>query len=180
MVIVGACGLYNGTAYKSNQFVVGCDTAPITELWLGHGVWSTTTSDVLISPSGGSGTNVAGANLVLSGGPSTGNVASGSIIFKTASAASSGSTWNPVNEIARINSVGLGIGTNTPKTTLSVVGSSTVDPFDIASTSAGSYLHVTQAGNVGIGTSSPAALLAVNGNALFNGTVTLTAATWCK
>lgn len=62
-----------------------------------------------------------------------------------------GSTWN--------NAVG--IGTTTPYALLSIVGiatsSSTARPlFDIASSSGASYLRVTGAGNLGLGTTTPA------------------------
>ncbi len=62
----------------------------------------------------------------------------------------------------------VGINTSSPSVSLSVVASSTVDILDIASSSGASYLRVTSAGNVGIGTTSPLDALHVykasNGN----------------
>ncbi len=55
----------------------------------------------------------------------------------------------------------LGIGTSTPSARLSVTGSPAVDPFDISSTSGASLLHVTQAGNLGIGVTNPTGTLSI-------------------
>lgn len=97
------------TAYKSHQIVFGSPTYPYSEFWLGGGVWAASPVDMLVSGTGGYGSNVAGANLIFSGGPGTGSAASGSIIFKTAAAGGSGSIWNAVAEIARFTSTGLNL-----------------------------------------------------------------------
>jgi hypothetical protein len=61
-----------------------------------------------------SGTNVAGPNVVIAGGQSTGTGAGGSILFNTASAGGSGTSVNALTERARIDSSGrLLVGTST-------------------------------------------------------------------
>lgn len=66
----------------------------------------------------------------------------------------------------------LGIGTKTPGARLEIVGTTTAPTavlFNVASSSASSYLNVQSTGNVGIGTSSPTqATLEVNGSAFIN------------
>jgi hypothetical protein len=97
------------TCYKSGQFCLGSDSGPVTEMWLGRSVYSATPSDILVSATGGSGSNIAGANFVLSGGPGTGSAASGAIVFEAALGGSSGTLWNAVGEVARVNGAGLKI-----------------------------------------------------------------------
>lgn len=63
-------------------------------LYLGRGETSATPSGGRIYATGGSGTNIAGASLVLYGGAGTGTGAGGSIAFYTAAASTTGSTPN--------------------------------------------------------------------------------------
>lgn len=63
--------------------------------------------NMTVGPSGSSGTDVAGANLVLQGGQSTGNAAGGSIRFlSSVTGGSSNSNPNTTAEIAVLDSVG--------------------------------------------------------------------------
>jgi hypothetical protein len=55
----------------------------------------------------------------------------------------------------------VGIGTITPTTTLFVQGKGGTNPFAISSSTGSQLLTVTQAGNVGIGTTTPIALLSL-------------------
>jgi len=88
------------TAYKSGQFVIGSGSGPISEMWIGKGVYAATPISVLISANGASGANVAGADLVLSGGPGTGSAVGGKVILSTAPAGGAGSLWNAI--VARL------------------------------------------------------------------------------
>ncbi|MDO8335762.1 MAG: hypothetical protein Q7T74_03205, partial [Candidatus Saccharibacteria bacterium] len=68
-----------------------------------------------LNATGGSGTDIAGANLTLAGGKGTGNAAGGSLIFSTSIAEASGATLQTLTERMRINESGLiGIGTSSP------------------------------------------------------------------
>jgi hypothetical protein len=57
------------------------------------------------------------------------------------------------------------VGTTTTQTMVNITGTASIDPFNISSTSGATLLRVTQAGNVGIGTTSPNALLTLQGAA---------------
>jgi hypothetical protein len=89
-----ALGAY-ATVYGSYQMVVGSDASPVQQIWLGNGmVTGAAPSGVLVSSSGASGTNVAGQDYIMAGGPGTGTANGGNVIFATVPAAASGSTWN--------------------------------------------------------------------------------------
>jgi hypothetical protein len=69
----------------------------------------------------------------------------------------------------------VGIGTSTPTATFSLQGSSGNEILDIASSTGVPILHITTAGNVGIGTTSPISQFTVNSIAtLSNDQVTIT------
>ena len=108
----------------SNQLVVGGSASGkrITESYWGSGVYVASPSDFSFNASGGSGTNNAGASLILAGGKSTGSAVGGSLIFKTSPVGSSGSSFNSLVERMRITSDGnVGIGTTTPSGDLHVL-----------------------------------------------------------
>jgi hypothetical protein len=60
----------------------------------------------ILTATGGSGTNIAGADLRIRGGYSTGNASGGSLRFETSPAGSSGSAQNTLTERMRITSNG--------------------------------------------------------------------------
>ena len=64
------------------------------------------TIPMTVGPDASSGSNVAGANLTLQGGQSTGNAVGGSIRFLSSVAGSSGSSGNTINEVAAFDNVG--------------------------------------------------------------------------
>ncbi|MBL8030735.1 MAG: hypothetical protein JNK33_00195, partial [Candidatus Doudnabacteria bacterium] len=66
-------------------------------------------------------------------------------------------------EVMRLNTTGLVIGATTTTSRLNLVGTPSIDPFVISSTSGGTLLKVTNSGRLGIGTSSPIATLTVMG-----------------
>jgi hypothetical protein len=78
----------------SNQFIAGSATSTINNVYFGKGVSHATPTAYTISGTGGSGTNIAGADLQLAGGPGTGSGAGGSVALRTSTAGGSGSTAN--------------------------------------------------------------------------------------
>lgn len=76
----------------SNQMVIGSETSPINDVYLGEGVTSTTAQDLKLQPSGGSGTDNVSGDLIIAGGRSTGNADPSEILFQTTDAGASGTT----------------------------------------------------------------------------------------
>jgi hypothetical protein len=75
--------------------------------FIGNGETEASPSAGILSATGGTGTNIAGANLTIRGGASTGTGAGGVIIFSTAAASgTSGTATNSATERARITSGG--------------------------------------------------------------------------
>jgi hypothetical protein len=92
-------------------------------LFVGNGETAASPSTGIISGSGGSGTNVAGAEFRIRGGASTGNAAGGPITFYTSAAGSAGTSTNAATERMRITSGGdVAIGTTTASAKLHVNG----------------------------------------------------------
>ena len=85
---------------KANQLVIGGDassyssgsTVGISEVVIGNGVTNTSATSVVIQPTGGSGTNKAGANITIAGGKSTGTAAGGYVKTTTSVKRASGTT----------------------------------------------------------------------------------------
>ena len=116
------------------------------DIIFGNGESSATTTAATLRGPARTGTNAAGSNLTIATGNGTGTGGSGSLIFQTASAGSSGTTANTLSERMRIDSSGnVGIGTASPKQLLHVAGQglfttsgSSYDPGD----SAGSAVRI--------------------------------------
>lgn len=86
----------------------------------------------ILRATSGSGTNIAGGNLTIQGGNSTGNAAGGYVAFQTAAAGAAGATNNTLTERMRIDSAGLvGIGT-TPSVLLDVLNPSAAASSEVA------------------------------------------------
>jgi len=81
-------------ATADRQFVVGSSSYHINDVYTGNGVTNAAPEDVTYHATGGSGTDIAGANLTLAGGAGTGTGAGGHLIFQTAAAGGSGSSLN--------------------------------------------------------------------------------------
>lgn len=110
-------------AFQSNQLVIGSNVSRVTDAYIGGGVYDTSPLDITLNATGGSGTDVNGANFIFAGGKGTGAGVGGSLIFKTASSSSSGSLANSLIEVMRITSDGkVGIGTTTPTAQLTTTG----------------------------------------------------------
>ncbi|MGD0360275.1 MAG: hypothetical protein ABSC93_05370 [Bryobacteraceae bacterium] len=99
-----ALGAY-ATVYGSYQMVVGSDPSPVQQIWLGNGmVTAAAPAGVLVSSSGASGSNTAGQDIILAGGPGTGSGNGGNVIFGTVPGKSSGSVWNSLLNRWKIDS----------------------------------------------------------------------------
>lgn len=118
--------LGNGAAdTAANQLVAGSNAAPVTSMYLGNGVSNAAPSvDVFISPtSTATGTtDIAGSNLNLYGGNSTGAASGGSVLFWTAQASGSSSSLNTLVNYVKIGSLSgnLNLIPRTASTTLSL------------------------------------------------------------
>jgi len=88
-----------------SQMVIG-GTGEINDSYIGNGVTNAAPANTAINATGGSGTDVAGANMTVAGGKGTGSGAGGAISFKTADPGSTGSTLNALVEQMRIDDDG--------------------------------------------------------------------------
>ena len=120
---------YGSTALKANQLVVGSSNSYISEGYFGSGVYDTAPKSFTLNSTGGSGTNIAGSDLIMSPGFGTGTGLGGNFIIKTAPASgTSGTLGNAAVERLRVTSAGyVGIGTSTPAFPFQVYVSSTVE-----------------------------------------------------
>jgi hypothetical protein len=73
---------YNTANTASQQFVSGSTAAPIVDVHFSEGVTNATPISFTINGTGGSGTNIAGANIQLAGGKGTGTAEPGLTIIK--------------------------------------------------------------------------------------------------
>jgi|GEM_PF-6468470 hypothetical protein len=118
---------YRAQAVANNQLVFGSPDAPVLDAYFGSGMQDySTPADVALNASGGYGTNITGANLILAGGKATGNADSGDIIFQTATTNGvSGTTLRSLTEKARLTNDGFfGIGATAPGVLLHVTSTS--------------------------------------------------------
>jgi hypothetical protein len=81
-------------------------------VYIGNGETSATPANGFLLATGGSGTDIAGAAMLIWGGRSTGSAAGGPITFSTSPAGTTGTSLNAATERMRIDSNGrVGIGT---------------------------------------------------------------------
>jgi hypothetical protein len=124
--------------YEPNTFVAGGEggnASPITDIYFGSGIRSGSSGtgsigtisgvDYTIHGSGaGNGTNLLGGNITIAGGIGTGNGKPGDIIFTGAVPGTSGTTFQSVQEIAKIEpeTERLGMLTSDPTETVDING----------------------------------------------------------
>lgn len=125
-IIIGSSGNANSKIYsiglgnsvsitEHQQLVLGSSSYPLTTGFIGSGVTSTSPSAFSLSTTGGSGTDVAGANFTLAAGSGTGAGAGGTFTIKTAAAGSTGTTLNSgTARLTILPSGEVGIGATSP------------------------------------------------------------------
>ncbi|MCP4856816.1 MAG: hypothetical protein GY903_20225, partial [Fuerstiella sp.] len=83
--------------------MAGSYAAIMKDVYFGTGVAYATPDATTIHGTGGSGTDIAGADISIAGGIGTGTGAGGDIVFKTAAAGSTGSTANTLTTAMTID-----------------------------------------------------------------------------
>ena len=89
---------------EANSATLGSSSYPINELYAGKGRPDATPTAWRINGTGGSGIDIAGANLQIAAGKGTGNAASGAIEFQTSDAGASGTTLQSLTTKAILTS----------------------------------------------------------------------------
>ena len=149
---------YAATTTATNQLVIGSSYNSgygmyINSGYFGSGVTDTSPQSFTLNATGGSGSNINGANLFLAGGKGTGNATGGVISFETSIAGTSGSTLQTLEERMRIDNNGnIGIGSNFSTfpalATLDLRGNSGIYPVaSISGNTAFANLIVDQSGS---------------------------------
>ena len=94
---------HNATATADFQLVIGSDDTPVANAYIGNGVSSATPQATSLHATGGSGTDVAGADFNLAGGAGTGSAAGGNLNFQVATPGTSGSSANVPATVFSLN-----------------------------------------------------------------------------
>lgn len=92
------------TNNTANSCVIGSETLPITTVFIGEGITSTTPGTIVINGTGGSGANINTGNLVLAAGKPTGTGQCGDIKIQTTVPGTTGSTAQTLGD--RVDYVG--------------------------------------------------------------------------
>lgn len=96
---------HSAAVSAANQFVAGASSYPINNVYFGKGVTNATPTAYTINGTGGSGTDIAGADIQIAGGRGTGSGAPGEVIFQVAPAGGSGDTLNALSDALKIDAV---------------------------------------------------------------------------
>lgn len=91
---------YGATVTATSQWAVGSTASPVTEAYFGRSVTAAAPSSFALNATGGSGTDIAGAALILAGGKPTGSGAGGSVSLQTAPAGATGTTLRTLEDKA--------------------------------------------------------------------------------
>lgn len=89
----------------ANQLVIGSSTNAISSVVIGNGVTNASPAGVTIQSTGGSGSNVAGADLNLAGGTGTGTGQGGDINLQVAKPGTTGSGGNTLATVVSVSGV---------------------------------------------------------------------------
>lgn len=133
-IAIGSSAVTNGnnrivigfaaSANADQQLVIGGSTTAgsyITDAYIGSGISDVTPQSVTLHATGGSGTNIAGANLNLAGGAGTGSASGGNINLQVATPGSSGSSANvPATVLSLSGATGAATFQNIANSTLAL------------------------------------------------------------
>jgi hypothetical protein len=102
--VTGSAGIALGTGATAgaNQFVIGGNTNQISDVYIGEGATNVTPVDVTVQATGGSGTDIAGADMRVAGGKGTGTGAGGDLVGLTSPALTTGTTLQTLEVRAQI------------------------------------------------------------------------------
>jgi hypothetical protein len=138
-----------------NQLVIGGSTSNgsyIQNAYIGSGAIDATPQSISLHATGGSGTNIAGANITLAGGIGTGTADGGNIAFQIAApGGTSGTAANSLSTVATISGInGAALYKNSANSTTA---------FQIQDSSNNNLLNIDTSGdNVNIGATGTSAL----------------------
>jgi len=89
----------NATSTASQQLVIGGGTFEISDVYISEGVVNASPVNTAINATGGSGTNIAGANLRIASGKGTGNASAGDLNFSLSRRLAGGSTLQGLHNV---------------------------------------------------------------------------------
>jgi hypothetical protein len=90
---------YSSQTTASNQWVTGSGANFfISDVYIGKGVIDAAPTSTTYNATGGSGTNIAGADIGIAAGKGTGSALSGRVVFYTSPAGASGATLQTIKE----------------------------------------------------------------------------------
>lgn len=179
------------SAAVSNTFVAGSNNGgPINDVYFGKGMAHAAATAYTINGTGGTGTDNAGASVILAGGRGTGTGVGGSLVIRTAAISGTGSTQNAlVDRLSVLGDGGVrwtGITTSVapavaPTNTGIIYYDQTLQAF-MASTNSGAYATLSVGGIGGalvagrITLSNGASSVTDNANLTYTGTTGLSVA----
>jgi hypothetical protein len=94
---------YNAQGTADHQLVVGSDSSTYADAYFGRGVTSATPGSFTVHSTGGSGSNIAGGDMDLAGGISTGSGNGGSVNLQVSTPGGSGSSANSLATVASLS-----------------------------------------------------------------------------
>jgi hypothetical protein len=116
----GSIALGSSAVAATGELVAGSTATTINNLYFGKGKTSTTATDYAVNGTGGSGTNNAGAGLLLAAGKGTGTAAGGPIVLRRSPAIASGTTAQTLVDAQRVCSKAVTL-TNSTATIVAVI-----------------------------------------------------------
>ena len=92
----------NMSTSVDGQILIGGAFGAWSDVYIGKSVTHSAPTAIRFQPTGGSGSNVAGVNVILAAGKATGNAAGGDVVLETSDGGGSGSTLQTLREKWRV------------------------------------------------------------------------------